>query len=262
MGIYIGTDSFQIVHYYYFCMGMFSFTAAIMFGFPYSLFFIMFFILHSIISWYVSYFMQKKMNKFIVIQSGSYFISHFILTILTVGFTLILWYYQVFIELFLLESIIFINYFVLFIGILWYALSRIDVVNGLFAYFDSINFKRAKKLVIKKREDLGLKKLVTDAIIDSYEPGSHLEVDSLIMSIWGKRKGNIKERIYNLEMKLCTNIIDRYRNKIQKIKSKTAITVADMKLIESYERFIKNYEKEAIKYEELFSKKGDLGKAA
>lgn len=258
MGIYISTEYFQIIHYYYFCMGMFSFTAAVIFGFPYSMFFMIFYVLHSIISWYVSYFIQKSMRKFVIIQSREYVISHIILTILTVGSTLMLWYFQVLIETFLIDSIIFINYFVFFIGVLWYGMTKFDVVKGLFAYFDSLTFRKAKKLVIDKRIDLGLKELVTDVVIKTYEVGSDSEIDSILVSVWDERETNVEGNIYRLEMALCDKMIGKYRKRIHKIRSKPMVNAIDVRMMKTYERFIKDYEKSSVEYERFFKEKNSL----
>jgi len=244
-----------MIHYYYFCMGIFSFTAAIIFGFPYSIFFIIFCIIHSAISWYVAYFMERKMKKFVVIQSNSYMVSHVLLTFLTAGLTLFLWYYQVFIERFLIDSIIQINYFVFFLGLLWYTMTRFNLVGGLFEYFDSLTLRRAKKLILNKREELGLRKLITDIKIKSYEPGSEPEIDSILISAWRERKSNIERNIYEFETKMCEKVIERFRDRVEKIRSKPDLTLTDQKMIKSYEKFIQDYERTAMGYEEFFSKK-------
>ncbi|UCD06809.1 MAG: hypothetical protein JSW41_03130 [Candidatus Aenigmatarchaeota archaeon] len=255
MGLYIGAEYFQIIHYYYFCMGIFSFTAAIMFGFPYSIFFIIFCIIHSAISWYVAYFMEERMRKFVVIQSSGYMASHVLLTFLTAGLTLFLWYYQVFIERFLIDSIIQINYFVFFLGLLWYIMTRFGVVGNLFAYFDSLTLRRAKRLILNKRGELGLKKLITDIKIKSYEPGSEPEIDSILISVWRERESNIERNIYEFETKMCEKIVEKFRDRIEKIKSKPDLTLTDQKMIRSYERFIEDYERNDIEYEKFFIKK-------
>ncbi|UCD07583.1 MAG: hypothetical protein JSW41_01255, partial [Candidatus Aenigmatarchaeota archaeon] len=124
------------------------------------------------------------MRKFVVIQSSGYIVSHVLLTVLTSGMTLILWSYNIFIEKFLIDSIIFVNYYVFFLGLLWYVMVRFKVVGELFAYFDSLTLKRAKRLILNKRENLKLKKLITDIKIKSYELGSEPEIDSILFSTW------------------------------------------------------------------------------
>ncbi len=258
MGLYIGVKYFQIIHYYYFCMGIFSFTAAIIFGFPYYIYFIMFYILHSAISWYVAYFMEKKMKKFVVIQSFGYIVSHVLLTVLTSGMTLVLWSYNIFIEKFLIDSIIFVNYYVFFLGLLWYAMVRFKIVGELFAYFDSLTLKRAKRLILNKRENLKLKKLITDIKIKSYEPGSEPEIDSILFSTWRERKSKIVRNIYEFETKMCDKIIERFRERIERIRSEPVLRPTDEKMIKSYEKFIQDYEKTALEYEKFFRQTGKI----
>ncbi|MCK4496930.1 MAG: hypothetical protein KAU24_01960 [Candidatus Aenigmarchaeota archaeon] len=258
MNIYIGVKYFQIIHYYYFCMGIFSFTVAIIFGFPYYLYFIMFYILHSGISWYVALFMEKKMKKFVVIQSSGYMVSHALLTVLTSGMTLVLWSYNILIEKFLIDSIIYINYYIFFLGLLWYVMTRFDVVSELFAYFDSLTLKRAKKLILNKREKLKLRKLITDIKIKSYEPGSEPEIDSILISTWRKRKSRLVRNIYEFETKMCESIIKKFRDRIEKLRSEPVTRLTDQKMIKSYENFIQDYEKTALEYEKFFSKRGEF----
>lgn len=255
MGLYISSDYFQIIHYYYFCMGIFSFTAAFMFGFPYSLYFIVFCVLHSATSWYMSWFIEKRMKKLVVIESSGYILSHVLLTILTAGLTLFLWYYQLFLERFLIDSIIQINYFVFVLGLLWYILSRFNVVSGLFDYFDTVTLNRAKRLIISKREKLGLRKLITDGRIKSYKPGSDPEIDSVLISAWKERKSEIKENIYEFETRMCERIVEAFNNRIEKITSIPNPNPMDEKLIKSYKRTIMDYEKRAVEYEKFFQQK-------
>lgn len=252
MGLYIGAEYFQIVHYYYFCMGMFSFTAAVIFGFPYSILFMAFCVLNSGISWYVSWFTQKKMKRFVIIGSSSYMVSHVFLTVMISCMTIFMWYYGVFMMEFLIESIVQVNFFVFFLGMMWYILTRFDMVSGLFDYFDTLALRRAKKLILSSREKLDLKKLMTDASIKSYKPGTEPEIDSLLISIWKQKKSNLKENIHEFEMMMCENAIERLRNRIEKIKSKPGTSHIDQKMIDTYEKFIRDYEKDAVEYEKVF----------
>lgn len=258
MGIYIGVEYFQMIHYYYFCMGIFSFTAAVVFGFPYSILFMVFCILHSVISWYVAWFMQKVMKRFIVIQSSGYMFSHFILTLVVSASTLLLWYYEILIERFLIDAVIQINFFVFFLGLLWYMITRFNVAGEVFEYFDEISLRRAKSLIISKRDELGLGRLISDVRIKSYRPGSDPEIDSMLISVWKERKSSLPERIHEFEVKMCEKLIENFRNNIEKIKSKPEPTPADLKILKTYERFILEYEKNSMEYEKLFRKSGRI----
>jgi hypothetical protein len=258
MGIYVGVEYMQTIHYYYFCMGIFSFTAAFIFGFPYSVFFIVFCILHSVISWYIAWFMQKRMKKFVIMESAGYMLSHVLLTVFTAGLTLVLWYYQIFMERFLIDSIIQINYFVFFLGMLWYVMTRFSLVISLFEYFDSLTLRRAKGLIIRKREELGLKKLMTDMAIKSYETGSDREMDSMLISLWRERDTNLLENVYEFENALCERTIEKFRKRVEKLKSRPVQTAIEQKMIRSYERFIKDYQEDALEYEKFFRKKHRL----
>jgi hypothetical protein len=255
MGLYLGVKYFQIIHYYYFCMGIFSFTAAIIFGSPYYIYFLAFYVLHSTISWYVAWFVEKRMKKFVVVNSSNYVVSHLILTVVTSAMTLIMWSYSILIERFLIDSIIYMNYFVFFLGVMWYVMTRFNMISSMFDYFDTITFRRAKRLIISKREELGLKRLITDGRIKSYEPGYEKEIDSALMTLWKERRSNLVNNIYRFETIVCNNLIQRFRNRIMNIKAKPTFSAIDQKMINSYEKFIHDYGKRALEYEKFFQQK-------
>jgi hypothetical protein len=68
MGFYVRPEYFEVIHYYYFSLGIFSFMCSMIFGFSavYSLVFILLYIGLSAFAWYTSWFMQKRMREFII----------------------------------------------------------------------------------------------------------------------------------------------------------------------------------------------------
>lgn len=255
MGIYIDVKYFRLVHYYYFCIGIFTFVTAIMLGFPYIIYLMALCIINSAISWYVSWFVHKSMKKFVVVSSRGYMLAHIVLTVIMSVMAMLFWFYQLSIGVFLIEWILYINFFSFFMGFIWYLMSRFKLVKQLFDYFSSLNFKRAKNLIISKREDLGLMKLMTDISIKTYEPGDDTEIDSILMAIWKEREADPRKRIYHFEMKLCERTIERLRKRIREIESKGYVTAIDKRMVRSYEGFIRDYEKKAVEYEKIFRKK-------
>ena len=57
MGFYIPASWLQGIHYYYFCIGMFSFASSVMFGaYPgYAMIFVVSYVLNSGVCWYLSW---------------------------------------------------------------------------------------------------------------------------------------------------------------------------------------------------------------
>ena len=81
MKLYLKPEYFQTIHYYFFSLGVFSLTTALMFT-EYSIYtfiFVGFYVAHSAISWYMSWFMHRKMKLVYIIQRSSYIVNHMVL---------------------------------------------------------------------------------------------------------------------------------------------------------------------------------------
>jgi len=93
MGVYISPRYLQIIHYYFFALGVVSFVAFVLFWgqgiFPYL--FIAFYVAHSAISWYVSWFSHGRMREIYVMNTFRYAGSHIILTVLSGGMMVMFW---------------------------------------------------------------------------------------------------------------------------------------------------------------------------
>lgn len=256
MGIYIDVKYFRAVHYYYFCIGIFSFTTAVMLGFPYILYLMVLCIINSAISWYVSWFMHRSMKRFVVPNSRGYMAAHVVLTLIMSVTAILFWFYQLSIGVLLIEWVLYVNFLSFFMGLIWYMMSRFSMVKQMFDYFSLLSFRRAKSTVISTREKMGLMKLMTDMSINDYEPGDDQEIDSVLISISKGGEGGIREKIYQLETMLCAKAIENLRNRIHDIESKGHLTATERKIIRSYEKFIRDYERKAVSYEKFFSRKG------
>ncbi|UCD07582.1 MAG: hypothetical protein JSW41_01250 [Candidatus Aenigmatarchaeota archaeon] len=57
---------------------------------------------------------------------------------------------------------------------------------------------------------------------------------------------------------MCDKIIERFRERIEEIRSEPALRPTDQKMIKSYEKFIQDYEKSALDYEKFFRQTGKI----
>lgn len=155
---YIDIADLEAFHYFYFVMGIFSFVSSLFLfvWLPvYSFFLILGYILHSIICWYVAIFIRKRLKTLLIISSVKYILGYLVITFLTVFGTLYFWSLSLeFVES-LVNSIIFIDYFIFFVGIIWIFLASTRSVDK---YFVESKTKRWQ-LVVKPVELREVKEL-------------------------------------------------------------------------------------------------------
>ncbi len=255
MGFYVRPAYFEAIHYYYFSTGIFSFMCSIIFGFSafYSLIFILLYVGLFSFSWYVSWFMQKKMRNFVIPNSLKYAAEHVFLTFLVGGLTFGIWFFGALEEELLISTILYMNYFVFFMAVIWYLIIKFGFVKEVFDVYDSRVMKNAKNLIIKTRDsrkDIFTRVLVSSDSIKNYAPGSSTEIDELLMSA-GKEKNpqRLLRRITEIEMALSNQTIERMRRWISRTASGGTITPGDRKTITRYEQSIEEYAKSSMEYE-------------
>ena len=83
MALYVKPEYFQIAHYYFFSLGIFSLTTALIYwgNGIYPIILAAFYVAHSVISWYMSWFIHHRMVDVFIINMKKYSISHLILTV-------------------------------------------------------------------------------------------------------------------------------------------------------------------------------------
>ncbi|MCX6814249.1 MAG: MFS transporter [Candidatus Aenigmarchaeota archaeon] len=255
MGFYVRPEYFEVIHYYYFSIGIFSFMCAIIFGFSafYSVIFILLYIGLSSFSWYTSWFMQKRMREFIIPNSINYAGIHVFFTLFVGGLTFGVWLLGVLKEELLITIILYLNYFVFFLAVVWYIIVKFGVVKEIFDVYDSRIMQNAKKLIIKTREskkDIFTRTLVSSDNIKNYRTGSNPEIDELLLNAWREKKSQkLLKRITEIEIAFCNQTVERMRKWIGQTTSKGVITPRERDTITRYEQAIDEYAKASMEYE-------------
>jgi hypothetical protein len=261
MGFYVKPEYFEVIHYYYFSIGLFSFMCAVLFGFSaiYSLAFILLYVGQSSFGWYISWFMQKRMREFIIQNSISYAATHVFFTFFVGGMTFGIWLLGALNEELLISIILYVNYFIFFLAVAWYLTIKSGVVKMLFNVYDSRILESAKKLVIKTREvrkDVFKRSLVSSESIKNYKTGSNPEIDELLLNaLREKNSQRLLRTITEIEIALCNQTIERLKRWISFTSSKDTITPGERKTIISYGKTIEEYARLSMEYErEVVSK--------
>jgi hypothetical protein len=228
---------------------------SIIFGFSafYSLIFMLLYVGLFSFSWYVSWFMQKKMREFVIPNSLAFAAKHIFLTFLSGGLTFAIWFIGALKEELLISIILYMNYFVFFLAVVWYLIIRFGLVKEVFDVYDSRVMKSAKNLIIKTRDsrkDIFTRALVSSDSIRNYKPGSSPEIDEMILAA-GKEKNSrrLLRRITEIEIALSNQIIERLRRWVSQASSKDAITPGDRRTITRYEQDIEEYARSSMEYE-------------
>jgi hypothetical protein len=255
MGFYVRPEYFEIIHYYYFSLGLFSFMCSMIFGFSavYSAIFILLYIGLSAFAWYTSWFMQKKMREFVIPNSITYAGVHVFFTLFVGGLTFGIWLLGALKEELLITIILYVNYFVFFLAVVWYLIVKFGIVKEIFDVYDSRIMQNAKKLIIKTRDsrkDIFTRILVSTDNIKNYRTGSNPEIDELLLNAWReKRSRNLLRRITEIEIALSNQTVERMRKWIIQTTSKDVITPRERGTITRYEQAIDEYAKASMDYE-------------
>jgi hypothetical protein len=257
----VTVNQLQLIHYYYFIMGIFSLTNAFFMGFgsPFSLIFLAFYTLNSLISWYMASVARKRMSDYVIVQSLRFFMTHTILTILTVGGTTLVWVSGLIPDIFLLNMLLMANYFVLFLAGLWYILTRTDFVGSLFTVYSSRLFRKSKGFIIRVKEtywDFFGRQLVTEEDIKNYKYGTISEVDENLISAW-KNRGKLQyvlECLGRIELSLARHALQYLREKLSFLKTSQS-SAENERLINRTESELSEKQRDIMEYEKAFYKK-------
>ena len=255
MGFYVRPEYFEIIHYYYFSLGLFSFMCSIIFGFSsvYSMIFILLYVGLSAFAWYTSWFMQKRMREFIIPNSVTYAATHVFFTVFVGGLTSAVWLIGALQEELLITILLYVNYFVFFLAVLWYIFVKFGVSKTLFDVYDSRTMQNAKNLVVKtrdERKDVFTRSIVGSDSIRNYRQGSNPEIDQLLLNAWRERSSkNLLKRITDIEIALSSQTVNRLRKWITEASSRDDMSQRDRDMIERYEHDIEQYAKASAEYE-------------
>lgn len=256
MGLYISPDYFQTIHYYFFCLGIISFTSIFMFWGVgiFSYLFIIFYIAHSAISWYVSWFMFIRMRKIYIINTFRYAISHTILTIWSGGLSVLLWYVAA--EYFeaVLSTLLMMNFFAVFLGVIWYVLSKWKLIDSFFDWMQSGDLRKGKAVMhdFRKKNRLSL---VDDGVIDEYLWGSDNRIDRLFLQAKKQRDEKLEEvipdTIKDIEIALTELRIRELEKRVSEMEG-AAISATEGQLLITYRNLIKSYTHKISNYQDNF----------
>jgi len=254
MGIYVKAEYLQIVHYYFFSLGIFSLTSAFLFWdyTIYSYLFVGFYILHSAISWYVSWVMYTRMQEVLIIKSRRYALSHIVLTLWTGGLAVVMWLlFEIEYES-MMTSLLMINFFVIFLGGIWYIIGKFKVSEKYFEWQDRGKLDSARRAVMDFRETNKLK-VVEDWIVDEYSWGSNESMDRLFIQAKRRRdEGDVRgfaEAARGIEMGLCDERLSDIDRKMSKMRKEEK---PDEKLLKTYQDIAIKYRKEISEYDKHF----------
>jgi hypothetical protein len=259
MGVYLNPEYFQTIHYYFFCLGIFSLTSAFLFSSfgVLTYLFMVFYVANSAISWYISWFLHGRMQRIFYIKTWKYASVHVVLTLWSAGLAVMMWYLFADIYESFMSSIVMINFFVLFLGAMWYAISRFRFVEKFFEWQDREKMKDARGAVMSFRDSKGLK-LVDDDTMNEYEFGKDDRLDHLfLIAKKEKSRGNqveMADAVRDLEMGMTENRLDELLRKAEKLK-KEQMSATDQQLLKTYETLIDGYRKKIVRYQQLFEQK-------
>ena len=253
MGIYLRPEYFQTIHYYFFAIGIFTLTDAFLFSYSSMISYLLFgfYALDSVISWRISWTMQRRMKDLMVMQSRRYWSSHIILTVWSAGLAVALWLaFEADAEA-LLFSILMINFFLVFLGGIWYAFSRFRIAGRYFEWQEGKTIGSGKSALLSFRKKSRLR-LVDDQVISGYRKGAIPSVDQLFSRMSGRQRGEdaaaIAGHFREIELKLCEARIRELERKLDSARKaggreapRAAATYAE--LIDSYRKRVPEYDK-------------------
>lgn len=204
---YIDIADLEAFHYFYFILGIFSFISALFLfvWLPvYSFLLILGYILHSIVSWYVAVFIRRKLKSLMILASVRYILGYLVLTLLTVFGTIYFWSVALDFVEHLVNTIIFIIYFLFFVGVIWIFLASSRSVDKYFVESKSKKWQ----LVLKPVELREVKELERTKASNAIK-----EVEDLIkdIKITGKDTMKIEEELgIAKEELLLKNYVNAY----------------------------------------------------
>jgi hypothetical protein len=251
----------QAIHYYYFCMGIFSLSNAFFMGFDslFSFIFLGFYAANSAVAWFVANVSRKRMKDYIVIQSRGFAIRHVAATVLTVIATTIIWSSNAIPDVGLLNALLMANYTVMFLAGMWYVITRTDLSRELFAVYDNHAFGRSKSFIIRVRQvhwKMFGRHLVTESDIRSYKYGSLKGVDENMTDAWRHRKKMqyVLECMARIELALARRSLGELKERISSLKLSPE-SRDNLRLIRESEQEYVQEERDIMEYEKEFYRK-------
>jgi hypothetical protein len=148
---------------------------------------------------------------------------YIILASWSLGMTIMFLYFSPFIIEFL-YAFLFVNYYITFVLVIGFILSRFEFVGKLFDVYSLFTLKNALKIA---------KKYAYLVDVETYPVGSDQKIDEILENIWSCKKYPVMH-VRRLEIALCEKKIDECRNLIesmQKTPEKTPLYEESIKLL-------------------------------
>jgi hypothetical protein len=209
--MYIKVEYLQYIHYLYFALGMFSLSNSILIGLgsASSVFLIAFYGIFMVISWTIAIGVRRMISNYFIVDSSASIARHVLLAVLSSCAAIAMWVYldQ---ALILSLGIVSVNYFALFMVLIWYVFYKTKMAGKLLRSYNSRVLNKSKSLFITTRDKKDMAKLITDNDIRDYRYSSNGEVDNALLSIWTNRENEEKvvEMIGEIEIILTTKKIE------------------------------------------------------
>ncbi len=254
MKLFLRPEHFQTVHYYFFSLGMFSLTIAFMFPLDsvFSFIFISFYTLHSAIAWYMSWFLHRRVKAIYIIQNARYIANHAVLTVISGGLAVA--FYYVFSADFeaMMTSIITVNFFVVFLGFMWYAMGAMRVAEKFFEWQEERKLQIGRDMVLRFRKRRMID-LLDEEAIKGYKWGTDSSMDQAFMDVKVKSESgaDFGDEVKRVELGLSELKISELERKIQNLETGD-VSQSDMDLIKTYREAIKTQRRRMMEYEKRF----------
>ena len=188
------------------------------------------------------------MKRFVIV-SPRFWLSHLFITLIAAGLISIIYLSEITGITDLMNTVLFINLYVVFLGVMWYVISKIGLTRKFFILLSFAKERGIKRKVLSLRKKFKPPfRLVTDEYIKSYEFGKDPDIDSLFYSITDQRS-DVKKLLHELELRLCMHFLNDIKKALKLARER-----GDFKAAKVYERMIKRCETDMIRYEKLVEK--------
>ena len=214
--IYIRIWYLKSLHYFFFSLAIFSITAGIMFFDFAALESLNFFVLgyfYCFSSLFIAYYFYKDYKEtvepFKVIRV--YFVPYIVLVFCTMGSMLFLIW--IFPELLvLMQSFLFVDYYIFFFIVVGFVLSRFKIVSRFFELYNVLVLNGAMKIA---------KEYARFVDVDEYKIGNDPEMDEILDEIWTHRDYPLPY-IRKFEIAMCEKDIMDTNRMISRMRERGA----------------------------------------
>ncbi len=241
--IYIRILYLKSLHYFFFSLAVMSLTAGIMFFDLTTWESLNFFVLgyfYFAASLVIAYYFYKDYRETLepIKVVRFYLLPYMVLVFFTIGF-MVLFVLTAPSIIQLIQSFLFVDYYVFFLIAIGFLLSRFKLVSRLFEMYNVFVFRKAKKLA---------KKYAYLVNIDEYEIGSSPEIDEIFDEIW-IHKNYPLPYIRKLEIAICERHIVKINRALVKMRGR-GVDESGKKVIEALEKLKQDYFEKIRKIEE------------